>query len=83
MGYIEVERICTSELMVLEVQGKQVWVNTGTRVVKQNISRVLPSIRDDDEREIMSLLKSLAKFSPGGPPGVILTEYINGNDPQQ
>lgn len=82
MGYSEEERKWKPGLMLLEVQEKQDLVKTGTRMMKPNISRVLPSITDDDERKIMSFLKSLAIFSIGGPPGVLLTEYITVTDPR-
>lgn len=66
-----------------EVSAKQVWVDTGNRVVKLNISRVLPSIVDDDERDIMKLLKSLITFSTGDPPAIMATGYILDADPRQ
>lgn len=70
-------------LLVVEVDRKQVWFNTGSRVVKLNTLRLLPSIIDNDERDIMTLLKSLTTFSTGGPPGVLITEYITSTDFRQ
>lgn len=69
--------------LVLEVPGKQVFVISGDRVVKPNITRVLPAIVDDNEQEILSLLKSLSTISTGGPLAVIAAKYITENDPIQ
>lgn len=74
MGYNEKERKWKQRLLVLDVNGKQVWVNYGNRIVKQNITRMFPSFVDNGGQEVILLLKSLSSFAAGEPPGILLTE---------
>lgn len=73
-GYSEAKRKWKQGLLFVEVYEKQMWINTGRRVLKLNISRVLLPIVDKEECDIMTLLKSLTTFRAEGPPGVWTTE---------
>lgn len=42
-----------------------------------------PIVDENDEIEIMTRLQSPCTFSAGGPPEVLFTEYIVGNNPRQ
>lgn len=62
---------------------KHEWINTGTRVVKLHISRILPKITDDDDdREITNLLKAMSVLSTGGPSSVNITEVLKPHNPR-
>lgn len=52
-------------------------------MVKLNISSMLPFIIDDDEHDILTLLKLPTTHSPEGPAGVSTTEYLTNNDTRQ
>lgn len=82
-GYSEKKRKWKQELKFLEVPEKQVLVSTGNRVVKLNISRVLHTVSNNNERDIMEPLRSISTFSAGEPPETFLTDYIFGDDPRQ
>lgn len=81
--YSEKQRKWKYGLHVLEIKGKQIWVNTVNQFFKQNISRKLPVFEDENERVIMKLLKSLSTLSKEDSPCILLTDYIVGNDPIQ
>lgn len=80
LAYSEKHQRWLHGFRVIELDGKQVWVKNGQRVVKLNIAQVLPDIMEPNDRDIIKLLKSTRKFTKEGPPGVFITETLAPND---
>lgn len=68
LAHREREKKWIPNLRVVDIDGKYVWINTGQKVLKLHIARVLSKVTNDDDREIITLLKSMSIFSTGGRP---------------
>lgn len=83
LAYTEKERRWIPNLIVVNVHEKPAWVNTGTRVVRLHIARLLPEVADDDDgKETRKLLKAMSVFSTGGPSNILITEVLRPNEPR-
>lgn len=81
-AYSEKKRRCVPLLTGLGVNREEVSINTETRDVKLDIARVLPTVDDDHEPEIMNVLSTNQQFKTGGPPESVLFEDIGKGDPR-
>lgn len=80
--YNEKEKKWLSDFTVVEKDGKQVSIKTGDRVVKVNISRLIPSIKIDYKEDIITILNFLWPFSTIESPEIMLTEFLSDKDPR-
>lgn len=83
LAYSERERKWIRNLRVVEVDGKHACINTGTRVVKLQIATILLNVTNNDDNEVVSLLKEINIFSTGGPPKILIIEVLKPNNPRR
>lgn len=77
-AYSEKRKKWISELVIINVKGKNVWANDGTRTVKLSISRVtLQYNKQEESNDVRRIIKSLSQFSMGGPTGILITEVLS------
>lgn len=51
-------------------QRENIWLSDGRKIVKLNISLVIPQPTDDNDREVISLVKSRKRFTARQIPGI-------------
>lgn len=64
----------------MNIERKHTWISNGQRVLKLHNSKILPKGSNDDDREVIPILKAMKPFSTGGPSGIIITEVLKPND---
>lgn len=81
-AYSEQQRKWIPGMTIVDLNENHAWINSGSKIAKLNITRVITQKEDDDERQIMKFLNSMEQFKTGGPPEVMITEDIEDDDPR-
>lgn len=80
MVYSEKMKKWISNIRVVQLSSKQVWVNYNNRVIKVSRTQVLPQPLGEGNNGISSLLKRLYPLNSMPHPNILLTEVLQPND---
>lgn len=69
-------------LCIVDTHGKHELINTGKRITKLNITRILRTTFNDDDKESTKLLMSPNNFTTVGSPEVMITDVLRSDDPR-
>lgn len=80
-AYSEKERGRFPNLTVLDVDGKLIWINTRARIVRLNLLRVRTSLTNNDEKEVVTIMKSMEQFKSNSYNEISVVEVISDDNP--